>query len=264
MPIDILDQPRGGILEATALYLYKSGSFCSIDSLTNKMTGSDDGKNYFMRNVIDLLEAAGLAEIKDEEICLKDCQALKRWPEKTKPFEMYFKVELMSKIVRSKNPYVGYFGDVLRKLFDLSTFDTTMLEESLRESRRNRGIPVSEGEELGGKMDFCATLLKYFNMIQRIAGSFNIYVPRDFLQTIISMALEDINKTSAKLYSELLDHTDRNYLPVLNRKENRILDAVHRTLNTEEFVGFFKFANVPDGGRVVRLVNKEFNAIIMR
>jgi len=189
---------------------------------------------------------------------------LERLSEK-KPFETCFKVEFLSKIMQSREPNVRYFGDVLRRLFDLrEPFDTALLEEVLRESRGNRGVPVSPGEELGGKIDFCVALLRYLNMVQRVDSFHMVFVPRVLLQVAFSIGLENINKPSVKFYSELLDYIDKNYLPVLNRKENRVLDAVHRTLSNEEFISSFEFANVPDGGRVVLLANKEFNAILVR
>jgi len=265
MPIDILDQPRGGILEATTLYLYKNGGSFFLDALIKNMTGSDEGKNYFKRNVIGILKAVGLVEIgEDERILLRNCDIIKRRPEE-RPFDIYFKVELLSKIAQSNKPNVKYLSDVLRKMFaSQELFDTTALEGFLRESRSNRGISVSRGEELGGKIDFCLTLFKYFNMIQRIGGSYCAYVPRDLLQVMFSMAIEDLDKPSVKLYSELLDYLDKNYLPILDRKENKILEVVHRTLGNREFISFFKFAHVPDGGRAVLLSNREFNAIITR
>jgi len=262
MSVDILDQPRGGILETVALYLYKNGGNYPLNSLIKKMTGSDEGKEYFLRNVLGILEATDFIQVEREEVSLKDCFILRKWPEKIKSFEICFKIELLSKIMKSKNPRIRYFGDLLRKLFDLNDFDETDLEKTLREARRERGIPVSEGEELRGKIEFCIAFLRYFNMIQQIYFKYQMYVPREFLRAIFFISLEDINKPNIKLYSELLKHIDTNYLPVLNVAENRVLNAVYRTLNNEEFIHLFNFANVPDGGRTILLANKEFNAII--
>jgi len=264
MPIDILDQPRGGILETAILYLYRKGSSCLLNQIINDMTGSKEGEDYFKRNVIDLLEAIGFINIQNGQIKLKDCPILERWIKNGGMFDTYFKIELLSKTVKSENPYIGYFADMLRKLFDQETFESSTLETIMRETRRNRGIPVSEGEELGGKITFCITFLKFFNMIQQIKSNYIIFVPQKLLQTIISISLEEINKPSVKLYSELFEHIDNNYLPVLNRQENRLLFAIHKTLSREEFLELFNFANVPDGGRPLYLNNKEFNAILLR
>lgn len=264
MPIDILDQPRGGILETTIYYLYKKGSSCSIDSLTEKMTGSKEGEKYFSANVLDLLEAVGFTEVKNDEVYLSDCPILERLPEEM-PFEKYFKIELLSKIMLSKEPTVRYFGDVLRKLFDQEeSFDKATLEETLRECRGNRGIPVSPGEELGAKLDFSIAFLRYFNLVQKLGNFFIIFVPRDTLKLIFSFAMEDLDKPSVKLFSELFEQIDKNYIPILFRKENRILNAVYQTLKNKDFMESFNFANVPDGGRTVLLTNKEFNAIIRK
>ena len=263
MPIDILDQPRGGILEVTVLYLYKKGSSCPLDQAISDMTGSQDGEEYFKRNVIYLLEAMGFIEIQNEQIRLKNCPVLERWAKNGGPFDTYFKVELLSKIVKSGNPYVGYFADMLRELFDRELFERSILETVMRKTRRNRGIPVSEGEELSAKITYCITFLKFFNMIHQVESNYVIFVPQKLLQTVILLSLEDINKSSVKLYSELFEHIDNNYLPVLNRQENRLLSAIHKTLNREEFLRLFNFANVPDGGRSLYLNNKEFNAILL-
>ena len=263
MPIDILDQPRGGILETTILYLYKKGPSCPLNRIINDMTGSKDGEDYFKRNVIDLLEAIDFIGIQNEQIRLKDCPVLERWAKNGGAFDTYFKVELLSKIVKSGNPYVRYFADMLRKLFDRESFESSTLETIMRETRRNRGIRVSEGEELSGKITFCITFLKFFNMIQQVESNYIIFVPQKLLQTILSISLEEINKPSVKLYSELFEHVDNYYLPVLNRQESRLLSAIHKTLSREEFLQFFNFANVPDGGRPIYLNNREFNAILL-
>ncbi|MEM2111083.1 MAG: hypothetical protein QXX08_04300 [Candidatus Bathyarchaeia archaeon] len=262
MPIDILDQPRGGILETVVLYLKENKDACSEDLLIDKMTGSIEGKSYIARYVIDLLEAVGIIQVRNEEIHLEQCPVLERWTDTTKPFDIYFKIELLSKISQSKDPYIGYFGDALRLLFDLGLFERSKLEESLREARKNRGIPVSPGEELGGKIQFCEAFLRYFNMLQKVVNSYSIHVPRIILTTTISLALEDIDKPSVKIYSELLNHIDRNYLPVLNRKENRILKSIYAALNNQTLMSSFRFAYVPDGGQTVTLNNKEYNSII--
>ena len=101
-------------------------------------------------------------------------------------------------------------------------------------------------------------------MIQQVNSNYIIFVPQKLLQTIFSISLEEINKPSVKLYSELFEHVDNNYLPVLNRQESRLLLAIHRTLNRKKFLSLFNFANVPDGGRPLYLNNKEFNAILLR
>lgn len=264
MPIDILDQPRGGILETTILYLYKKGFSCPLNRIINDMTGSKDGEDYFKRNVIDLLEATDFIDIQNGQIRLKGCPVLERWAKNGGAFDTYFKVELLSKIVKSENPYVRYFADMLRELFDQESFESNTLETIMRETRRNRGIHVSEGEELSGKITFCITFLKFFNMIQQVESNYIMFVPQKLLQTILSISLEEINKPSVKLYSELFGHIDSNYLPVLNRQESRLLLVIHKALNREEFLELFNFANVPDGGRPLYLNNKEFNAILLR
>jgi hypothetical protein len=265
MPIDILDQPRGDLLERVTFYLYKNGGICSWDSIIKKMSGSKDGEEYLHRNVIGILEAAGILSVKDDEkITLKDLHILNRCSSAdVAAFGLYFKIELLSKINLSRNPYVGYFSDFLRRIFDNHTLDDAKVEELLRETRRNRGIPVAEGEELGGKRDYCITFLKYFNLVQPIGHDYMVCIPRDLLKMVISIALQDIKKPSVKLFSELFDHIDKNYIPMIDKKESRLLHAVYKAINKEELITSFKFAHVPDGGRDIILRNKPFNAILM-
>jgi hypothetical protein len=265
MPIDLLDQPRGDILERLVYYLYKNGGIYSRDSIIEKMTGSKDGEEYLERNVIGILEAADVLYTDgDGKLKLKDLHVIKRCPSiDSTTFGLYFKIELLSKINLSKNPNIVYFSDFLRKIFDNSMIANEEVEEILREVRRNRGIPVAEGEELAGKRDYCITFLKYLNLIQQIGRNYMICIPRDLLKTVISIALQDINKTNIKLYSELFEYIDKNYIPVLDRREGRLLTAFYNAMNKEEIITSFNFAHVPDGGRDIQLRNRWFNAIIM-
>ncbi|MEM2145818.1 MAG: hypothetical protein QW279_10680 [Candidatus Jordarchaeaceae archaeon] len=261
MPVDLLDQIRGNILERVAFYLYKNGGDY-LDSIINKMSGLKDGEEYLERNVIGILKAADFIS-DDGKILLKDMRILNRCLE-IENFGLYFRIELLSKINVSKEPNIGYFSDFLRNLLDNSFIDNTKIEEFLRESRRSRGIPISAGEELGGKTEYCIAFLKYFELIQPIGKDYKIYIPVKLLNTIIAIALDDIKKTSIKLYSELFEHIDKNYIPILDRKQNRLLQTVYNTMNKEDFITSFKFAHVPDGGREISLGNKKFNAILTR
>jgi hypothetical protein len=265
MPVDILDQPRGGILETVVLYLQESEKQ-PVDSLVDKMARSDEGRKYFERNVLDLLEALGFISIEDGKLHLKDCRVISRWHEryKTNPFDTYFKVQLLSKILSSRELQIRYFGEVLRKIFDCDSFTLVDLEQVLREVRGNVGIPVSAGEELGGKVDFCLQFLRYFPLVFKTGNNFQALVPRSLLGTIFSLALDDIGKPSVRLYSELLDYIDRNYLPTLDRGEERVLRVVYKTMCNVDFVNLFRLANVPDGGRTVTLAGKDYNAILVR
>ena len=229
------------------------------------MSGSDEGRKYIQSNCLDLLQATNIIEFNEKTIFLKTCPILEKWKKSDNvPFEDYFKIELLSKIVQSKNPYVGYFSNLLGDLLDFKTFDTAKLELSMKEARLTRGIPLSGAEELGGKIEFYPQFLTYFHMIQRIGNNWVIYIPRKLLKLIFSLAIEDLNKPCIRLYNELFEHIDSKYLPILNKKETRLLNRILFTINNPVFLDFFNFSDVPDGGRIVILNNKEYNAIISR
>lgn len=229
------------------------------------MSNSDDGKQFIQSNCLDILQETNLIIIEGDTASLSDCKILEKWKTRqNEPFQAYFKAQLLSKITISKKPHIGYFSDVLRLLLDYNSFEPSILEISIKEARKNRGISSSGAEELGGKIDFCTQFMYYFNMIQKIGTEFVVYAPRKLLQTIFSLALEDFNKSSVRLYSELFEHIDTEYFPLLNKRESRLLKRVLNTVDSPTFIEGFNFANVPDGGRIVQLNNKDYNAVMLR
>jgi len=219
MPVDILDQPRVGILETMVRFLLQNGS-TPYEDVLDKLSGTKDGRDYLKRNTLSLLHVIGFVSIEGDKIKVKECSILRGEGDLFSiNFEVSFKVELLKRIISCQEPNVAYFKEVLRILFDVEVFDNAQLEEILRQSRKKCGMAVSEGEELGGKINFCVTFLKELNLILTLEGIHRTYINRDVLYTVFASALKTFNQPRVKIYSDLLELVDKEYLPVLNPED---------------------------------------------
>lgn len=262
MPVDILDQPRVGILETLVRFLLQNGS-TPYEDILDKLSGTNDGRDYLKRNALSLLQAIGFVSTEGDNVEVNDCSILVAEGDLfSRDFEVSFKTELLKRIASCQEPNVAYFNEVLRRLFDVEVFDNPRLEEILRQSRKKYGIQVSEGEELGGKIDFCITFLRELNLILTLEGIHRVYVDRDILRTIFASALKAFDQPRVKIYSELLELIDKDYLPVLNPEEGCILNSIFRVLSTPGFAESLNFSWVPDGGRPLVFGEDQYNVIL--
>ena len=262
MSIDILDQPRGGILEATINHVY-SVKEIPTDSLITLFSGSKDGQDYFKKNTLALLNDLNFIKM-NSVVTIQNCKILDHWSQngsEESDFSHFFKLEFLVKIRNSKESKIKYFFDALRLLFQETSLDKLSLENILRKSRVLNGIDVSSGEELSAKIDYCISLLRYFPFIYEYDSRLYPVIPNGIFETIIRLILKEMGKGSIRLFSELLNSIDNKIFPIFYTEEERILETVLLALDNVVEKNKFKLENVPDGGRVVTLRGIEYNAI---
>jgi len=259
LPLDILDQPKGGIAEATSEYLLDVGEVAE-ETLLDRLSYSEDGREFLERNVIPLLTSTGLVKNKkgalepNFKILGGDSQRLKGYS-----FGELFRTELLSAVITCKEPRINYFRYVLEELFDVVKFDEASLEGTLRSSREKAGIEVSRAEELGGKTPYCIDFLKYFGIASRLGSGYLVIPPTTLVALPFSLERQRSDKASVKLFGELFDAVDSRYMPVLNKSENRVLARVHDAFSRDDLGKKLKFSYADDGGRTIMIGNKEYN-----
>jgi hypothetical protein len=261
---DILDQPHAGTFEVITLRVIQSESIKAerlLDEMSNTVEGRTD-----VRRLLETLEDLGIIKRSKDILTLGKCQVLTEWDKKDATFSLYFKVELLSKIIRSKDIEIRYFAEFLRLLLNQriiqnSKFET-LLEEYLRKAKKSVGSSVIDGEVLGGKIGFVQQLLRYFKITQKTTDVVIITIPSEILLLIIQMRLKESNKEFTGIYSELLPGIDSTYLPIFTKpKGDELLSSFQARFVERRILESFDFVNTPDGGKELMFGNKAYNQI---
>ena len=261
---DILNQPHGGAFEAITLRVMQSESI-KAERLLDEMSNTPEGR-VDVRRYLETLEDVGIIKRSKDILKLGECPVLKEWDKDDTTFSLYFKVQLLSKIVQSKDAEIHYFAEFLRLLFNQQIIQNSnfkgSLEENLRKALKSAGISVTGGEGLGGIVDFVQQFLRYFRITHKTSDIVIITVPSDLLILIMQMRLKDINKEFTGIYSELLPGIDSTYLPIFTKLNgDELLPSFQARFVDRNILGSFKFVNTPDGGKELMFGNKAYNQI---
>ena len=261
---DILSQPHGGIFESICQQVMGVGSI-KTEELLNKMSNTPQGRAD-LRRYLDMLKDLRIVQVVENSVSSGECPVIEKWDQDESTFSNYFKVELLSKIVQSKEPEIHYFAEFLRSLFNQTIIDNSKfdsyIEEELRKAKKNEGISIPEGEGLKGILDFVQQFLRYLKLIQKTDNTVIITIPASMFTLIIEMALSDINQKNAGIYSQILPHINERYLPVFTKFEgDELLRTIEFRFNDRRILDSFNFVNIPDGGKELIFRNTPYNQI---
>jgi len=259
MTIDILDQPRGEILEKTVEYFALYPEPVLLDDLIRIMTYEDADK-FFLKNVLELLKELEFIEIKNKTVFCNLENTVRKFS--SSDFSINFKLSLLNKVSESKEPKIKYFIDILRLLMEKRIVSEESLEEVIREARVKNKIKVSSGEEGSGKKQFLKQLLSYYNILIPYEKSrYLVTLPDTLFYYVLKTAINDLDKKNVNLVLDLLPHIDSHYFPVFDMKKENPLPIILSSLRDQEKTGVYRFSFVGDGGAGVEIGDNKVNYI---
>jgi hypothetical protein len=257
MAIDILDQPRGEILEKTVEYFVQYPEPILLDDLVEIMSRNDSDK-FFIKNVLELLKELQFLEEKNKKVSCNLKKTVQKFS--TPDFSTSFKLSLLNRISESEEAKIHYCFDIIRILMEKQVVSDETFEEAIREARVHNKIRVSGGEEGRAKKQFLRQLLSYYHFLIPFEKTLDLMTIPDILfHCIVIQAMRDLKKKNVNIVLDLLPHIDSHYFPVFEIKKANPLPIILSTLGRLEKSKNLKFSFVGDGGAGVVVGDKKVN-----